>query len=235
MSLLRVSTPEKEGLYQGSKYLKVQVLCDAEELEVLFREKFWLFPLTGLTDGQPLEPAFFLREYAAWIEGMKQGKIPADAELRRLLACAMTADLEALWLQSVPESRSGPKYLMKIAQPVVQVQAHFFTYSDLDGVFRPMTMGPGSIFWGLQFSFPQIYQNPKTMELLEVEESANSALFDRIRTWARETTRATPFSVGGKRVNATIRIGKKSLAWAGSHPQLVGRGLGIWQGENCVV
>ncbi len=71
---LRISTLEKEGLYQGSKYLKSQVLCDASELEVLFKENFHLFRLTGLGDGQPLDPAVFLSEYASWIEGLKKGK-----------------------------------------------------------------------------------------------------------------------------------------------------------------
>ncbi len=137
----------------------------------------------------------------------------------------MTEDLDAMWLQPVADGR----FLMKIGKPVIQIQAHFFTYSSLDGVFRPMTMGPESIFWGLQFSFPQIYQNPKTMELLEVEESANSELFQKVRRWVRDATRATPFVVEGKKVNATIRIGKNCFSWIKNHPQLAAKKLGIYE------
>ncbi len=221
---LRISTLEKEGIYQGSKFLKFQVLCDAEELALLFKESFTLFPLTGLCDGQPLAPSYFLAEYASWIEMIKEGKVPSDAELRKILACAMTADLDALWLQPVANGR----FIVKIGKPVIQVQAHFFTYSPIDGVFRPMTMGSESVFWGLQFSFPQIYQDPKTMEFLEIEESPNTELFRKVKHWVRDATRATPFVVGGEKVNATIRIGKNCFTWIKNHPQLAAKNLGIY-------
>jgi len=81
-------------------------------------------------------------------------------------------------------------------------------------------MGLGSVFWGIQMSYPQIYQDPKTMELMEIEESPNMELFQKIRGWVRDATRATPFIVEGKRVNSPIRIGKNCLSWIGRHPQL---------------
>lgn len=219
---LRISTPSEEGIYQGSKWLKFQVLCDREELEKLFSIPFEIYPLTGVISLSqvPMAKSFFLDEYASWIEALKQGRIPTDAELRRTLACAFSPDPNALWLQKVGEER----YLMKIAQPVVQVQAHYFAYSPLDGVFRPMSMGAESIFWGLQFSFPQIYQNPKTMELSEVGQSS---FFQNIREWVRETTRATPFTVEGKKTNVPIRLGKNCFTWIHSHPQLAARGIHV--------
>src|SRR3989344_1414309 len=154
MTLPRVSSPEKEGVYQGSKWLKYQVLCDAEELRHLFEalKPFYLFHLTGMTDGAALSEKGFLQEYASWIEALQKGVAPKESALRRILAAALTRDLDALWLQEV----AGRGYLTKIAKPLVQVQAHYFTYSTADEVFRPMSMGPGSIFWGLQFSYPQI-------------------------------------------------------------------------------
>ncbi len=221
---LRISSLSQEGVYQGSKYLKVQVLCDPEELSKLFERfqiPFYLFLLTGLSDGHPIEPSRFLSEYGTWIDELKKGRIPSDAELKRILACALTDETQALWKQEVP----GNRYLIKMTKPVVQIQAHFFTYSSVDGVFRPMTMGPGSIFWGLQFSFPQIYQNPKTMELLEVEDLG---LFQTIRQWTRDETRATPFIVDGKRINVPIRLGKKCFAWIHCHPQL--QSMGVYAG-----
>jgi hypothetical protein len=223
---LAVSTLQKEGVYQASKWLKFQVLCDLEELSSLFSllSSFWIFPLTGIVSGAPVLHTRFLEEYGGWIEGLKKGLIPSDAELRRLLACAWVDGLENLWLQEIP----GKGYLVKIAQPTVQVQAHYFTYSSADGVFRPMSMGPESIFWGLQFSYPQVYQDPKTLELKKAPENR---IFEILRSWVRNATRATPFSIAGQRINSPIRIGKRCMSWIAQHPQLLDRNIGIWSAD----
>ncbi len=225
---LRISSPTLEGVYQGSKYLKHQVLCDGVELAQLFAYlgAFSIYPLTGLVDGNPIEPSAFLKEYSSWIEELQQGRLPTDAQLRHILAAAWTAEREALWKQEVP----GERYLIKMAKPVVQVQAHFFTYSPLDGVFRPMTFGSDSIFWGLQFSFPQIYQDPKTLEFFEIDESPNAELFQKIKQWVRDATRATPFLIDGKRVNVPIRLGKNCFSWIHHHPQLNQKKIGVYAG-----
>lgn len=223
MTLLRISHPEKEGVYQGSKWLKFQVLCQRDEIERLFArlKPFFIFPLTGIVDGNPISEENFLIEYESWIAGLKEGRVPEDRALKKILAAAFTQDLEALWLQKVP----GTGYLVKMAQPTLLVQAHSFSYSEIDGVFRPMSMGLQSIFWGLQFSFPTIYQDAKTMELKEVERIK---LFEEVRLWVREETRATPFMVGEKRINSSIRLGKGCFSWIGKHPQLGKQGISIY-------
>ncbi len=224
---LRVSSVGFEGVYQGSKWLKFQVLCDEEELKALFDclNPFSIYPLTGIVslENMPISQTRFLSEYASWIELLKKGEVPDDAALRTVLASAFTAVPDALWLQDLGKNR----FLVKIAEPVIQVQAHYFSYSAEDGVFRPMSMGMESIFWGLQFSFPQIYQDPKTMEFLEPKSSPNKVLFQKLREWVREKTRATPFLVEGKKINSPIRIGKKCFSWIGSHPQLPKRRISI--------
>lgn len=225
---LRVSTLEKEGVYQGSKYLKYQVLCDPEELKRLFERlnPCWIYPLTHLGKGEEIEQQRFVQKYGSWIEGLKEGKIPSDADLKTILAAALTAETDSLWKQEVP----GGRFMIKMAQPVVQIQAHFFTYSEIDEVFRPMTMGEASIFWGLQFSFPQVYQDPKTMELKEIEDSANTELFRKIKQWVRDETRATPFVINEKRINVPIRLGKNCFSWIHLHPQLLARKMGVYAG-----
>ena len=210
---IRISNPQSEGVYQGSKWLKVPVLCDAEELGDLFDGSFSIVPLTGLFDGNTLDPARFLSTYSDWIERLKKGKIPSDAELRQILACAWVDDLQSVWLQEIPNKG----YLAKIKEPQVLVQAHYFSYSRVDGVFRSMSMGEGSVFWGLQFSYPQNYQDPKTME---ISSSKKGGLFEKIRKWSRDKTRATPFQVDSVKTNVPIRLGKNVISWIGSHPQL---------------
>ncbi len=221
---LRISTPAQEGIYQGSKYLKYQVLCDGEELKKLFDGSFGIYPLTFLGDANAVDVGEFLEEYSRWIDGLKRGLVPEEAQLKKWLGCALTADTDALWRQEIP----GGRYLVKMAKPVIQMQAHFFTYSRVDGVFRPMSMGLGSIFWGLQFSYPQLFQDPKTMELLEVDGFVNCDLFQKIKLWVRNETRATPFVVDGKRVNVPMRIGKNCLSWVANHPQLQLQQIGVY-------
>lgn len=219
---LRISTPEQEGVYQGSKWLKFQVLCDSDELQSLFENlrPFFIFPMTGIVDGNPISEKAFLKEWGSWISSLQQGRVPEAQELRTMLACAFVDHLSALWLQKI----EGKGYLVKIGKPVIQVQAHWFTYSEIDGVFRPMSMGSESIFWGLQFSYPQIYQDPKTMEFLELEKGP---LFEKLRLWVREATKATPFLVGGRRMNSSIRLGRRCFPWIASHPQLISHGIGV--------
>lgn len=218
--MIRVSNPRSEGIYQGSKWLKVPVLCDAEELSLLFDHSFFIVPLTGLCDGKVLEPKSFLDTYAEWIEQLKQGKVPSDPELRKILACGWTESLESVWLQEIPTKG----FLTKISSPIIQVQAHYFSYSRLDRVFRSMSMGEGSVFWGLQFSFPQLFQDPKTME---IHTAGKYPLFEKVRLWAREHTRATPFLVDGTKTNVPIRLGKKCFSWIEKHPQLQEQGIRV--------
>ncbi len=223
MTSLRISCPAKEGVYQGAKWLKTQVLCDAVELKALFAafSPFSIFPLTGLSEGLPISESAFLDEYDAWMVKLQRGELPSEVSLRAFLAAAFTEDLEALWLQEVP----GKRYLTKIAKPLLQVQSAWFSYSALDGEFRPMTLGPRSIFWGLQFSYPQVYQEARTGEL---KETIRGALFEKLRPWVREFTRATPFVVGGRRVNSPIRLGKNCFSWIHHHPQLKAQGIQIY-------
>jgi hypothetical protein len=218
---LRISSSAKEGLYQGSKWLKSQVLCSKEELQELFSvlNPFSIYPLTGIVDGKAVPPESFLAEVAHWTECLQRGQVPTDASLRRC-AAAFTKDPEALWLQEVPSKG----FLVKIRKPVLQVQAHYFTYSAEDHVFRPMSMGPGSIFWGLQFSYPQIYQSADDGE---IREAPLSDLFEQVRKWARAYTRATPFLVDSKRINSPIRLGKSCFSWIHLHPQLIEQKIGV--------
>lgn len=221
---LRTSTVEIEGTYQGSKYLKYQVLCSALELRDLFERcsPSVLYHLTGLSDGKSLERDLFIQEYDHWIQMLQEGKVPSDQQLKSILAAGLSKSADGFWKQELANGR----YIIKMAKPIIQIQAHFFTYSSIDKVFRPMTMGHNSIFWGLQFSFPQIYQDPKTMELLKSDQTENAKLFQIIKQWVKDETRPTPFLVEGKKVNVPIRLGKSCFSWIHKHPQL--KEIGIY-------
>jgi hypothetical protein len=122
--------------------------------------------------------------------------------------------------------------LIKPLKPVIQLQAHHFFYSTLDKKFHPMVLSQESVTWGLQFAYPQLYQDPKTRQVIKVTDSAefpNSALFSQFSKWIRNATLPTPFEVEGVRVNSPIRIGKKMLGWIQQHPQLKKQGITIFR------
>jgi len=58
---------------------------------------------------------------------------------------------------------------------------------------------------------------PETMELIELKFSP---LFQKIKVWIRDNTRATPFLVDGERKNVPMRLGKKCFSWINTHPGL---------------
>ncbi len=222
---LRVSSVEKEGTYQASKWLKIPMLLDGMEMKSLFDflGQHWIFPMTGFSDGSSIPTAFFVSEYAGWIEGLKQGITPKDADLRRVLASALTGDLDSLWLQPIASREN--QYLVKVSQPVVQMQAHFVHFSSVDGEFRSMSISKESIFWGIQCSFPQVVQDPKTMDICQIKPDR---IFLMIREWVRENTRPTPFLIEGEKKNVPIRLGKQCFSWIHHHPDLQARGLKIY-------
>lgn len=221
---LRISTLAQEGNFQAAKWLKIQLLIDGDELSSLLAAPLYIYPLSGAFSlaSLPVTKEEFLATYRSWIDTLQKGNIPQCTALR---TTAWTASPDALWLQEIP----GERYLVKPCAPLIQVQVHEMGYSTLDGVFRPMVLSQDSIFWGLQISFPQVYQEAKTMELLEVEESPNADLFQSIRKWTRDNTLATPMLVDGKRVNIPMRLGKQCFSWINNHPQLLRRGLGVLQ------
>lgn len=216
---LELSTVAEEGIYQGAKYLKYQVLCSQKELAALFAYPFSIYPLTGIGDAEPIDKNVFLDEYGAMIDQLQQGQIPSDGALRRLFASAWTEDPKSLWKLAVPGG-----YLVKLRKPVVQAQAHFFTYSSLDQEFRPMTLGTEAIFWGLQLSYPQVYQDPKSHEFFEMERGG---FWEEIGRWIRNYTRPTPFVVDGQKKNVPIRLGKECFSWIRCYPQLHLRGIDV--------
>ena len=200
--LLRVSDPVKEGIYQGSKWLKIQALIDTKDMQQMFAAlgNFWIFSLNGIFDGNPISETDFLQNYEKIIQQLQSGNIPSKDLLKKNFACVLAEGLQSLWLQNVGDK----KYLLKMGAPCVIMQSHYFTYSDADQVFRPMSMGENSIFWGFQILYPQIYQDPKTGEFVDI---GPSSFFKTIQRFLRNISKPVAFTVSGKKINTAIRLG----------------------------
>ena len=229
---IRISTAREEGILQVSKWIKVQILLNADEMQELIQT---LEPLSFVVVSEPVRadeavilPCAFSEKYADYVYLLQKGQVPPVDEFRRFFSCAMTTNLEGFYAIST----GNEKFLIKPNKPVVQLQAHHFFYSNLDGKFHPMVLSADSISWGIQFSYPQLYQDPKTRRIAKVaatSEFPNTALFSKLMKWMRSSTLPTPFEVNGVRVNSPIRIGKKALAWIKNHPQLKQKGIQVSQ------
>lgn len=227
---LRISTLEAEGPYQVSKWLQVQVLLDKEEMHALLQElePLYLYLTASVTLAEegvlPVEQ--FLNSYASYIETLQAGQIPDMNSLKVPFSAIMTCSPKMVYAISV----GSDKQLVKVAKPVIQLQALTIDYSRLDGKFRAMVRGQETILWGLQFSYPQIYQDPHTKQMIKITEDENfpnTVVFKKLQRWVRHHSRPTPFQVGGQTTNVPMRLGNHCFAWIHNHPQLKQKGISV--------
>jgi len=225
----RISTAKEEGILQVSKWLKCQVLLDVEEMTQLLAE---LDPIHFCVVSEPVmgENALFsvetfLSHYRIYIEALQQGHLIDEAPLRRFFSSAMTRSTDLLFAIA-----AGDKNIIKPLKPIIQLQAHHFFYSTFDRKFHPMVMSQECITWGIQFSYPQLYQDPRTALIEKVsdgDEFPNSPVFQHLMRWMRQHTMPTPFVVEGTLTHSTIRIGKACLKWIHRHSQLMQKGISV--------
>jgi hypothetical protein len=193
--------------YQASKWLTLPLLVtqgEMQELLLLLPEVF--VPLSGVIPegAENISKSEFLSYYTSYAGEIKKGVKRPHIDFR--LTFAITQDLQDLRAINVPGG-----VLIRIVKPVIQVQPYTLHYSEVAHAFCEMTFSPDSFYWGLQFSFPQIFQNPDTHEIEKVslERFPNAALFKAIQRWARKATTPTPFLREERVIHHHSRIGKQ--------------------------
>jgi hypothetical protein len=217
---------------QASKWRHVQVLLDAEEMRDLCAfvapmEMYNASEVAGADFGKIALTAF-LNAYEDYVRALREGRLPDMRSCRRSFSMFWTRTPELLYAQRVGEGR----YLVRALRPVVQVQAHHFLASAMDGKLYPMTLSRDSVTWGVQFAYPQLFQHPKAHTFERVADSSdfpNTGLFLALVRWMRQRTVPTPFLFLGKAARVPMRIGKQALEWIARHPQL-GRDLEVVHG-----
>lgn len=191
-------------------------LCDA-------LSPFFLFSVGEVVLQEEIEISkeLFLSTYARYICALKEGKILEDKRVRRIFSSALTSSSDCLYKMAVRENG----WLVKVRQPLIQLQCHAFFFSSLDQSFHPMILAKESISWGIQFSYPQIFQDPHTQKMEKVSGFSNTELFRRLIRWLRNETQPALFLWEGKKIASTMRIGKMCRSWVHCHPQLKEKGL----------
>lgn len=168
----------------------------------------------------------FLQNYTLYIQSLQQGVAPNETLHRPYFSSVWTVDPQCLEAQVIDDDHQ----LMKVIYPAVQLQMHRMHYSDHDGEFRSKVFGPDAISWGIQFSYPQIFQDPVSKESMELKDATlypNLAFFKKMQRWMRNATGPTPFYKDGKKTIVPVRLGKECYAWIQNHPHLAPKGLRV--------
>lgn len=192
-----------------AKLIKLPLLIDVDEMrDLLNAHHHALFCVQKLVPKGEREIAKeqFLSLYADYLNEIKSNVHP-----KPFIAPALSVTSDAFEILV-----HGERELIKPILPIVQMQPH-----NIDASFRSMVFGLESIAWGVQFSYPMLFHEPKTHQVEKVDERfPNTALFDALRKWVRYHTVPTPFLVRGEKINVPIRLGKRCFSWISSHPGL---------------
>lgn len=216
---------ELKPVFQASKWQVTQALIDSNELEDLFSslKKFWMVKNRGLL---PKDQVFisleeFKEAYVRYLSKIKRGEV-SDEEV---LTSIWSEDLSYLWLYQM----EGGKVMTRISKPVVQVVPFHFSFSKNDLKIYPMVFGKESIPWGLQFSYPQLYQDPDTHDVENALNSSfvNAGLFKTLRSWMRAHTKMVSFEFESQSISSPMRLGLNCFTWIENHPSLIKHGLSL--------
>jgi len=225
--MLRKSTLAVEGPLKVAQAVKIPLLLDEEEIISLLQFLKSSAPHLAFynTHGVCAENEGiysieeFVHAYHQYVFALKEKRVPNVRSLISFFSSALSATSDIFYEISL----ENQKRLIKPIRPPIQLQPHEIIYSEESDTFYSMVYSEKSITFGIQLSYPNLFQDPHTHEAIDVDTSPffpNTALFKALRLWVRENTRATPFIVKEKRMNLPYRLGKKCFPWINLHPQL---------------
>lgn len=210
----RISSMEKEGVIHTSKPIKHAFLLNMDEMVALFEEIgcCFLVPASGLVSEENwnISVSNFLAQYRLYKEWMESNPTLPPIEMRRFFSLMLSSSLDSFY--AVPTG--AQKWSIKSLLPAIQIQMYHCFFSSFDHQIRSMVTHPDSFAWGIQMSYPQIYEDPKTHQFSKVfleERFPNSPVFKKIISWLRAYTQPVPLKEGTERAYAPFRIGKQSL------------------------
>lgn len=220
--ILRISKLELQGAASFSKWQHIQVLLEDFELRALFSklEPFSLFP-TGSIHQNPITSITtktFTENYKTYLQELKAKSILCPQTMRAFFSCAMTQEENAICQAQLEKNAYKVQYLA----PFVLIQPFYFVLSSGEKHFQPMILGKKSISWGLRFSYPLLFQSPKSSKIQKVTKDKafpNSKLFFTLQKWIRHNTLPPCFIHQNKKYTFPLRLGKKCFPWIHTHPQ----------------
>lgn len=197
----------------ASKYIKIVALLDCVEMKELLDHlgDFLIFEIGRISAQIELTHEQFFHNYCSYVQKLQRGE-----KMEWPLSLAFTTDRQSIKIQTV-----GEKFLSRPQLPILQLQPGRLRYSEASGDFQMGALGEG-ISWGIQFSYPFLFQSAEG-EIAKVDRSfPNTELFFKLQRWIRHNTRATPFQVDSHLINVPVRLGHDCFSWINQHPDLKG-------------
>lgn len=199
-----------------SRWQRHAFLLHPDEMGALFEQlsPFSIYQVSSVVDvGQELiAPSFFLSQYASYFSTFLENEQLDLAPYRALFSSAWVREQSSVSLVEV----KGERRLVRPLLPVIQLQAHQFYYDPGQGKFFSMPLGKGNRSWGIQASFPYIFQRGAEGKIEEVDKAhPEYALYTTLARFLRKETTPAPFMVGGEKKYAPFRVGKVALPLVG--------------------
>lgn len=208
--LLRTSTVEIEGEYKCAKWLHHAVLFSESELEDFLS---CLGPCFFLPLAEPVSQGSWcvrkevvIDRYREYLEMVRNQSDLPSSTVRRFFSLGLTSSLEDVYALPL----SGDRIFIKPCRPIVQVQL-YRCYFSAEKKFHPMILHPNSFSFGLQFSYPQIYEDPHTHQFSKVLQDvtfSNTKVYKNIVSWIRSHTKPFTVVADGIVIPAPFRVGK---------------------------
>lgn len=208
----------------AAKWIKIPILLDLCEMQrfLAVLGAFEMFQVGSVVPpgGGLVTSQGFLEDYAQDLERFKHGV----TSYARPFGLVWTVTRDAVKRQVLSDGRE----IIRPILPVIQLQPHHFQFDHATHECRSMVYGTHSVSWGIQFSYPHLFEDPHSHEISTVDETfPNTVLFHTLRLFVREQTRATPLISAGKRVNVPMRLGKQCFSWVSDVPSLAQQGLSV--------
>lgn len=191
-----------------------------------------MFNVSGVVSpgNEQIDCEQFLSLYEEYFSAVLEKEGIDLSAYRKAFTTAWTRGKEAI---SFTETKDHRK-ILRANRPVLQLQMHQFRYDHQLEKFFAMSCGKGNISWGIQISFPMIFQKGPGEPVVQVKKGDTQFdLYTSLVRFLRKETLPTPFLIDGKRKNATFRIGKKVLSdIEGNLPQLEKAGILLSSSET---
>lgn len=218
--MLLQKNPQEVGPFLASKWQKFYLFLSPKEVENLFA--FWSIDhlyLTGkVLERESLIVKNWIEKYANVLNAFWEGGSERNKLFSSILPAVISISEESLYRQDVSNG-----FLVHMKDPCFVLQEHWFRYVPKDEKIYPMNFTNESLFWGLQFSYPQIFQDSKTKKIYNANlESSfgNAKLLILLRKWIREHTKPVSLQVGEMKHSTLFRIGKEYIKKIEDHSQI---------------
>jgi hypothetical protein len=185
---------------RASRWLEVPLLLDPAEWDRLFLQ---LQPIHICQVGRPggqISVEQLSKAYRSTIDSLLQGQL----QVHSFLSCALSVHLECL--QSVP--LADGRQILQPVRPVIQMQPFHFSFDQETRAFHPRVYGPHTIFWGVLFTMPQLFEDSATQQVCKaIDDPYARHNLERMRSlqrWSRDHT--TPWN------RLPVRLGLQAAA-----------------------